>query len=73
MGPKTEPTTGPCRLRRCELGDFLSPGDGSLSRGTVIIDGISDSGVDGREDCAVAERVRSTSVGILDECLVGEM
>lgn len=70
MGPKIEPVTGACRLRRCEVGVFLSPGGGVLSRGTAIIGGISGCGVDGREDCAVVVRERSTSVGIVDDGMV---
>ena len=73
MGPKIEPVTGACRLRRCEFGDFVSSCDSSLSRVTVTDDGFSGSGIDGREDWAVAGRIGSTSFDIVDDCMMGEM
>lgn len=73
MGPKIEPVTGACRLRRCEFGDLLPSCGGALSRVTVTDNGFSGSGVDGREDWAVAEGVRSTSFEIVDDCMMGEM
>lgn len=71
MGPKVGPMTGACRLRRCKVRVFLSPGGGVLSRGTVVIDGISDSEVDGRKYCAVVVRVRSTFFAMVDDGMVG--
>lgn len=64
-------------MRWCDVGVFFSPGGGVLSRGTVIIGGVSGFGVDGREDCGVvaAGCERSSSVGMVDGGigLVGEI